>query len=95
MKYCFYCQSPVIIFMLDCPNCGMAYSPEKVPVKFYDRLVQFDPELLQDLHECGLNSSWIFRSYAISCYCIERQEKRMSREDFKNALTAIKTLGYI
>lgn len=92
MQHCPYCQAPVIILMLDCPNCERAYLLQEkcAEVKFEDTYL--NPEIIQDLNELEMNKSWIVRSYAIRQYCIARKAEEMTRDEFKNALIAIKSL---
>ena len=92
IQRCPYCQAPVVILMLDCPNCEGSYlSQEKCgEIKFEDTYL--NPEVIQDLHEFGMYRSWIIRSYAIRQYCMARRAGEMTRDEFKNALIAIKSL---
>jgi hypothetical protein len=92
MEHCLYCQAPVVLLMVDCPNCERAYPPPEKCAEIQIQTKQFNPEIIQDLDECGLNSSWIFRSYAVKQYYIARQEGRMSRDELKRAIAAIKHL---
>lgn len=92
MQHCPYCQTPVVILMLDCPNCERAYLLRTECADTNSQAIEFHLEMIQDLNECGLDSSWFFRSYAIKQYWAERQAERMNRDEFKYAITAIKSL---